>query len=95
MLVRAGVQIFAPVVNTHPLVEHGLPIEWSFWSQFDQTFLEICDAVIVLQLEGWEQSVGIQEELRLAEEMGIAIYHLEPGEIEAWTAEFMQLTATA
>lgn len=74
--------VYAPVVHSHPLVAHGLPIECSFWSRFDQTFLEIADAIVVLALDGWQESIGLREELRLAEEMGIPVSYLEAAEIQ-------------
>ena len=76
-LLRTGHTVFSPIVHSHPLVAYGLPTEWSFWSRQDQTFLEIADAVIVLTLHGWRESVGVREEMRLAEAMGIPIAFVE------------------
>ncbi len=84
---RAGIAVYAPVVHSHPLVAYGLPIDWRFWSRFDETFLGIAEAVVVLTLDGWRKSVGVREELRLAEEMGIPVYFVDAEDADLWIAE--------
>jgi len=75
-LVRAGHVVFAPIVHCHPLVEYGFPTEWSFWERVDRAYLERCDELVVLMLEGWEESVGVRAELALAAELGKPIRYL-------------------
>lgn len=89
-MLRAGVPVYAPIVHTHPLVAHGLPGDWRFWSRYDQTFLEIADAVVVLALDGWQESIGVGEELRLAEQMGIPVTFATAEEIERHSARWQQ-----
>jgi hypothetical protein len=57
-------------------VEHGLPAEWSFWQRNDREMVARCDDVVVLMLEGWEESVGVREEVRIAREMGKPVRYL-------------------
>lgn len=92
-VLRAGVAAYSPVVQSHPLVAHGLPEGWDFWSRFDATFLEVADAMLVLALEGWAQSVGVREELRLAKEMGIPVSFAGPEEVERHAAAYAGRTA--
>jgi len=73
-LVRQGIVVFAPIVHSHPLVEHGLPTSWSFWSNQDRRFLELCDELVVLMLDGWRESRGVQEEIQIARELGKPIH---------------------
>ena len=56
----------------------GLPGEWSFWEGHDTDYLMLCDEVVVLQIDGWEESEGVREEVRLATAMGKQISYLEP-----------------
>jgi hypothetical protein len=77
-LLRAGHATFSPIVHCHPLVEHGLPTEWEFWQQVDRRFLVQCDEVVVLMLDGWRESVGVQTEIRIARELGKPIRCVEP-----------------
>lgn len=77
-LIRSGHVVFSPIVHSHPLVEHGLPLDWTWWERIDREFLVRCDEVIVLTLDGWEQSLGVAAEIRLAEELGKPVRYLEP-----------------
>lgn len=73
---RAGMLVFSPIAHSHPLVEFGLPTEWAFWEQHDREHLERCDEVVVLMLDGWRDSTGVQAEMRIARELGKPIRFL-------------------
>ncbi len=69
-LLRAGEVVFSPIVQSHPLVEFALPTAWTFWELIDRVYLERCDEVVVLMLEGWKESVGVREEIESARSAG-------------------------
>ena len=77
-LIRAGHVVFSPVAHTHPIAAHGLPYDWNFWERIDSAQLARCDDLVVLTLEGWQQSEGVQAELRLAAELGKPVGYLAP-----------------
>jgi nucleoside 2-deoxyribosyltransferase len=77
-LLRAGCAVYSPVVHGHPLVEHGLPTDWTFWEQFDRDYLERCDEVIVLMLDGWRESAGVQAEVQIARDLGKPVRYTAP-----------------
>jgi len=77
-LLHAGRVVFSPIAHSHPLVEHGLPTSWNFWQRFDCELLTRCDEVMVLMLDGWEESVGVQAEIRIARELGKLVRYLAP-----------------
>jgi nucleoside 2-deoxyribosyltransferase len=77
-LIRAGNAVFAPVVHSHPLVEHGLPTGWEYWERIDREFIARCDEVVVLMLEGWERSVGTGAETLIARELGKPVRFVSP-----------------
>lgn len=76
-LIKTGQEVFSPIAYSHALVEHGLPIDWSFWKQHDRHHLSHCDEVVVLMLDGWEASVGIREEVRIAEELNKPVRYID------------------
>jgi hypothetical protein len=76
-LLRAGEFVFSPIVHSHPLVAFDLPTEFGFWASIDREHLARCDEVAVLMLDGWAQSVGVREELRIARELGKPVRLLE------------------
>jgi hypothetical protein len=77
-LLRAGHAVFSPIAHSHHLVEHGLPGDWTFWQQFDRELLARCDEVLVLMLDGWEESVGVREEIRIARELDKPVRYVAP-----------------
>ncbi len=75
-LMWEGHLVFSPVAHTHPIAEFGLPTEWSFWERQDRALLERCDDVIVLTLDGWDESVGVLAEVQIAKELGKPVRYL-------------------
>ncbi len=86
-MLRSGIQVFSPIAYTHALVEHGLPVEWAFWEEFDRAFLKRSWEVWVLKLDGWQESVGVQAEIRLARKLGKPVVFVEVGERTPDTSE--------
>ena len=80
-LLHEGHAVFSPIVHGHPLVEHGAPIDWAFWQRSDHEHLERCDEVVVLMLNGWETSAGVQAEIRMAGELCKPVSYIEPWEL--------------
>lgn len=83
ILLRAGIVIYSPISHSHPIARYGLPKSWEFWSKVDREFLIRCDLLAVLTLPGWQDSIGVQAEIRLAQELGLPIVFIEPCELEA------------
>ncbi len=77
-LMRAGHHIFSPISHTHPIALAGdLPLGFDYWETFDRAFLIHCKKLMVLKLEGWEESKGVRGELKIAAELGIEVEYLE------------------
>ena len=70
VLISRGQVVFCPVAHSHPICAWGVPYTWLFWQQHDQRHLESCDEVVVLMLDGWRESVGIQAEIAIARQLG-------------------------
>jgi len=75
-LLRVGHVVYSPIIHSHPLVEHGLPTDWTFWQQTDRELLRRCDEVIVLTLVGWRESIGVAAEIALARDLGKPVRYL-------------------
>jgi hypothetical protein len=74
---QTGHAVFSPIAHSHPLVEHGLPTDWSFWERHDREHLARCDEVVVLMLDGWQESIGVREEIRIARELGKPVRYVD------------------
>jgi len=77
-LLREGRFAFSPIVHSHPLTEYGLPGQWEFWETYDRWHLAHCRELWVLQLQGWERSLGVQREIEIARHFGKPIRLLRP-----------------
>ena len=62
--------MFSPIVHSHPLVAFSLPTGWDFWERIDRAYLARCDELVVLMLDGWQESTGVRAEIALARDLG-------------------------
>ena len=93
ILMRAGITVFSPISHSHPIARFGLPTSWEFWLPLDREFLMRCDLLGILTLSGWRESVGVQAEIRLAQELGLPVVLIELSELEAADRDPTKLTA--
>jgi len=77
-LIRQGMTIFSPIAHTHAITQCGLPVDWQFWEPHDRRFLELCDELIVLMLDGWKESIGVRAEIDIALASGKSVSLLDP-----------------
>jgi hypothetical protein len=77
-LMRAGHLVYSPVAHGHPLTQHSLPGHWSFWERHARWHLERCDEVVVLMLDGWGISEGVQAEIQIATELEKVVWYRYP-----------------
>ena len=75
-----GHYIFSPLTHNEILVDLVRNLPGEHWLQFDLVILSICQRLLILKLEGWESSKGIQIEIAFAKENGISIEEMEPPE---------------
>ena len=76
VLIQQGKVVFSPVSHGHAICVYGIPSDWTFWQRLDRRFLDMCDEVIVLMLDGWRESVGVQAEIAIARQLGKPITYL-------------------
>jgi len=78
-LLKTGNIVFSPISHTHPVaLAADLPLGWNFWCDFDRSFLEWCDEVVVLCLPGWTESTGVMNEIAIARELCRPVRFIEP-----------------
>ncbi len=76
-LIRMGVQVYSPLTHNIPLAHLGLHGNWLTWKAFDHEMLSRCDFLIVLRLEGWQNSLGLKAEMECAKALGKEIQWLD------------------
>ena len=82
-LMKAGIVVFSPLANSIPAIEFGgLELEHEKFLALDLAILERCDEVLVLALDGWQQSIGVQQEFGAAIALQKPITMITEKEIE-------------
>lgn len=75
-LLRNGFHVFSPITHCHWLAKnYGLPTGWEFWKEYDERMIRACDSVTVLQMEGWQTSVGVSAEVSYATKLGKYVHY--------------------
>jgi hypothetical protein len=78
-LMNEGKVVFSPIAHCHPIqAMHNLPCDWEYWQKTCEAYLSCCYKLIVLQLDGWDTSVGVQAEIKLASALGLEIEYVKP-----------------
>lgn len=56
-----GIPHFMPIIYTHEIIgQTGLnPYDHDFWLTFDRPFMEKARDLVVVAMDGWEESIGI------------------------------------
>jgi hypothetical protein len=76
-MIIMGYKIFSPIINNHPLVRYGVATEWEAWIDYDKKMLELCKGgLIVLMLDGWNQSAGVAGEVMIARDLNYPVQYL-------------------
>lgn len=83
-LAKTGLVIYAPIVHWHPTaVAEDMPTDFEFWMNNDLHVLGRCDVLLVLCLDGWRESRGLDIEMRFAHQNNIPMNYLMLGGADA------------
>lgn len=77
-LMREGFHVYSPIAHGHAVARFGLPGDWEFWREHCEQELRRSDGMIVLQLDGWTESVGIAHELTMTDSLNIPVEIVAP-----------------
>ncbi len=82
-LMATGMRIYCPIAHGHAVTRYqDLPRSWDYWKGQDQPLIDAAVGLIVLTMEGWRESVGLQYEIEEFVRAGKPILHVSP----AWLA---------
>ena len=75
-LMKEGHVVISPISMGHTaVVNYGLPSDWGYWKKYSTNFIEWCDEMHIIP--GWEESVGVKDEMKIAKELGKKVVHLK------------------
>lgn len=68
----------SPVMMGHPcLAFEKMPGDFAFWKDYAYEVLSKCDELHVLELDGWNESVGVAQEIIYAGNANIPIKYIQ------------------
>jgi hypothetical protein len=78
-----GHQVFSPIAHSHsvalymePYMEPDRVLDFNFWMDQDLGYIQHwAEAVIVLMLNGWQNSRGINREIDEAKRQGVPVFY--------------------
>jgi len=80
-LMRDKEVVFSPISQVpfmHPIPqEKNLPKNFEYWENMRKIYLNYSYKIIVITLDGWEKSIGVQAEIKIAHEMGIPVEYMD------------------
>lgn len=82
-LLRNGVCVYSPIAHTHPIAVHGKldPFDHSIWMPFDEHLMRVCDGLLVAKMAGWDQSYGVDFEIKWFMAAAKPVLYLHPGSL--------------
>ena len=78
-MVAAGYIVYSPIVHCHPLHQAAnLPQDFAFWRRHNFGILRKASELWVLDIQGWQESIGVQAEINFAKQcyMPISVVNL-------------------
>jgi hypothetical protein len=71
-LIKMGIAAYSPIAHTHPIAVHGHidPYDHTIWIPLDRHMMRAADGLIVVMMEGWDTSYGVDLEIREFREAG-------------------------
>ena len=73
-LMSEGHTVFSPLSHGHAISATGqVGTDHETWRGLNDALLQWCEAVYLLQLPGWEASLGVGHELAAAEALGKSV----------------------
>jgi len=84
-LIKSGEIVFSPITMTHPIdramCHGGESMGGEYWLSFDYAFMAVCAQIVVLKLDGWEESTGVQREIAFFRSSELPVRFLEVSDI--------------
>lgn len=71
--------VYSPILHNHALaLKTNKGVSFVTWEDHNLTILSRCDELWVLQLTGWDNSIGVRAEIRFAHSRGLPIKFIDP-----------------
>jgi hypothetical protein len=73
-LLKQSIWAYSPIVHCHVLArKYNLPTDTKYWREYNYAMVSGAKALLVLKLPGWQDSVGVADEVAYATSLGIPV----------------------
>lgn len=73
--------VYSPIFHWHAVASHlELPVNHEYWKLANEEILARCDELIILMLDGWQDSKGVLAEIDFAKKHNIVVWYKHPYE---------------
>lgn len=70
IIMAKGHIVYSPITQSHLIAKmHDLPVDWEYWKKVDTSFIEWCEELWVFRQPGVDESVGVTEEILIANKL--------------------------
>lgn len=77
ILTKAGFFVYSPITHNHQLsVEYDVAGDWNYWHSQCMFFIDKMDCLAVLMIDGWSTSVGVNNEILHARNLGKKVVYI-------------------
>jgi hypothetical protein len=78
-LLQCRMWTYSPIVHCHELAKtHHLPRHAGFWRSYNRAMLDSARSLIILTIDGWDDSVGVADEMKTAKRLHLPTSFLHP-----------------
>lgn len=76
-LLKDSIWVYSPIVHCHELAnKFNLPRNFEYWESYNSALLAKASQLLVLDIEGWDESRGVCKEIELASQLSIPVAFL-------------------
>jgi len=79
LLFDAGQDNYSPIAHLHDMaIKYQMPEDSEYYRAFNFNILRRCDELLVLTIDGWDVSDGVDDEINLAKTLNMNIRLFNP-----------------
>ena len=79
LLMQEGLYVYSPIWACHRIaVCQGLPTDHEYWAKMNDIFIRPSSAILIVRMEGWDQSKGIKFEIEEGRRLLKPIFTVDP-----------------
>ena len=76
-LYELGFVLVEPIASSYyKSIHFNAPGNYEYWKVRDRKLIEACDALMVCLMPGWDESVGVTDEIEYAKSLGKGIFYI-------------------